>query len=714
MTSQIRVDEITNRSGLGTVTIYDNGFEFTGVTTFTEDVDITGGLTIGGVLTYEDVTNIDSVGVVTARGGLDVSDTGTPVNIDSTNSGLNKIHFKTGGTTSGYLGNSSTYFLSLSDSSGNQRVRHANSGLYQVLDTSGNVIHQMSGAGSIGIGTAPVGDLTVLTTGNGYIDISGSGGNGAEIKFLKKSDKSQTYTIQNNGGVNELVQHVVASTSGQYSWYIGGQSQSNLKLRITSTGTVGLCTVSPAARLHVHAPNTDLSTIRLSGTASNQVEYDIRQGIVGVNNAGFSIRDVTNSATRIAITAAGLVGIGEDSPDRLLHIKGASSTAYSGGSDTADYNFLKIENTTDDRSAGIFFQIGGNGEAAITATEVSDGATNITFQNRGGGVRSEKLRITSDGNIGIDKTDPYYKLHMSFSNATTSLSGGTGGNWGGDGIRIENVNTTVGSMSLAHFRTYDADWHIGNKYVTANNSDFIFSSESNERLRITSDGKMGVGTASPNHKLTLHNSGTGTFDALNITSGLTNSVGLQLGIDSASNVFFWHTANGGIKFATNNVERARVTNNGITFNGDTAADNALNDYEQGTWNPTMAFGGSSTGVSYSERQGIYVKIGNLVWASIVISLTSNGTGTGDVSITLPFTVGSNSENRGIGTLAYFAGFAGLNSNPNIYASSGGATTCRLQHLNNGGGGNGTQVTTLTHGNIGNTAGIRGAIMYTTI
>ena len=30
-------------------------------TTFTEDVDITGGLTIGGVLTYEDVTNIDSV-----------------------------------------------------------------------------------------------------------------------------------------------------------------------------------------------------------------------------------------------------------------------------------------------------------------------------------------------------------------------------------------------------------------------------------------------------------------------------------------------------------------------------------------------------------------------------------------------------------------------------------------------------------------------------
>ena len=73
MTSQIRVDEITNRSGLGTVTIYDNGFEFTGVTTFTENVDIEGNLTIGGVLTYEDTTNIDSVGVITARAGVHVT-----------------------------------------------------------------------------------------------------------------------------------------------------------------------------------------------------------------------------------------------------------------------------------------------------------------------------------------------------------------------------------------------------------------------------------------------------------------------------------------------------------------------------------------------------------------------------------------------------------------------------------------------------------------
>ena len=221
-----------------------------GVSTFAS-LNITGDLDVGGALTYEDVTNIDSVGVVTARSGLDVLDTGTPVSIDSTNGGLNKIHFKTGGTTSGYLGNSSVYFFSLSDNSGNQRVRHANNGLYQVLDTSGNVIHQMSGAGSIGIGTAPIGDLTVLTNGNGFVDVSGSGGNGAEIKFLKKSDKSTSYTIQNNGGGNELAQHVLSSGSGKYSWYIGGQGSSNIRLHISSSGNVGINSLSPKTDLDV-------------------------------------------------------------------------------------------------------------------------------------------------------------------------------------------------------------------------------------------------------------------------------------------------------------------------------------------------------------------------------------------------------------------------------------------------------------------------------
>ena len=424
MTSQIRVDEITNRSGLGTVTIYDNGFEFTGVTTFTENVDIEGNLTIGGVLTYEDVTNIDSVGVVTARGGLDVSDTGTPVNIDSTNSGLNKIHFKTGGTTSGYLGNNSTYFFSLSDSSGNQRVRHANSGLYQVLDTSGNVIHQMSGAGKIGIGTAPVGDLTVLTTSNGYVDISGSGGNGAEIKFLKKSDKSQTYTIQNNGGANELAQHVLASTSGQYSWYIGGQNQSNLKLRITSGGLIGIGTISPSGLIHAHAASgtqrsyleasASHSFLRLkSGSTSYNSGVEFFSGasnIANINGLGATgaLQFEVNGSERLRIDSSGRVAVGSNS-----YIGGAALAVLGTSNTPNTYGCFAIGRvganpTTGTALANIRLNGGAVGTrrgAEINAyadanwSDASSHPTRLTFHTVASGSTSatERLRITSGG-----------------------------------------------------------------------------------------------------------------------------------------------------------------------------------------------------------------------------------------------------------------------------------------------------------------------------
>ena len=73
--SRIRADRVTNKEGTG-APLFPNGIRVVGltslsnvvagVTTFTSDVSI------GGTLTYEDVTNIDSVGMVTARNGIKV------------------------------------------------------------------------------------------------------------------------------------------------------------------------------------------------------------------------------------------------------------------------------------------------------------------------------------------------------------------------------------------------------------------------------------------------------------------------------------------------------------------------------------------------------------------------------------------------------------------------------------------------------------------
>jgi len=203
----------------------------------------------------------------------------------------------------------------------------------------------------------------------------------------------------------------------------------------------------------------------------------------------------------------------------------------------------------------------------------------------------------------------------------------------------ERVRIT--SSGIVQLASDAVDFANGTGYITAKGSgDLVFRTTNSytERLRITSAGKMGVGTASPNHKLTLHDPGTGTFDALNITSGLTNSNGLQLGIDSTSDVFFWHTANGAIKFATNNVERIRVTNGGLDpstdavtdlgnsnkrfrdlylssgiFLGGTTSSNELDDYEEGSWTPT------TTQFAGYTSNGRYTKIGRIVYIEGVIA-----------------------------------------------------------------------------------------------
>lgn len=67
--------------------------------------------------------------------------------------------------------------------------------------------------------------------------------------------------------------------------------------------------------------------------------------------------------------------------------------------------------------------------------------------------------------------------------------------------------------------------------------------------------------------------------------------------------------------------------------------NTLDDYEEGTFTPSVTFGGVSTGVTYSKQVGKYTKIGNRVDAALEIILTSKGTATGALNIAgLPFVV----------------------------------------------------------------------------
>ena len=68
----------------------------------------------------------------------------------------------------------------------------------------------------------------------------------------------------------------------------------------------------------------------------------------------------------------------------------------------------------------------------------------------------------------------------------------------------------------------------------------------------------------------------------------------------------------------------------------------FNWYEEGTWTPTLQFGGATTGITYGTRFGQYTRIGRQVTLVARVVLTSKGSATGYASIVgLPFNAAAN-------------------------------------------------------------------------
>tara|TARA_Y100001951_G_C11128341_1_gene176786 strand:- start:150 stop:611 length:462 start_codon:yes stop_codon:yes gene_type:complete len=98
----------------------------------------------------------------------------------------------------------------------------------------------------------------------------------------------------------------------------------------------------------------------------------------------------------------------------------------------------------------------------------------------------------------------------------------------------------------------------------------------------------------------------------------------------------------------------RVTENGLTFGADTAAANALDDYETGTWTPVPK-GSSGSAGSHDVSNftggniGEYTKIGRQVTVTCYGSITNKGDYSGNAEVHgLPFTVGNQASNGCLG------------------------------------------------------------------
>jgi hypothetical protein len=199
--------------------------------------------------------------------------------------------------------------------------------------------------------------------------------------------------------------------------------------------------------------------------------------------------------------------------------------------------------------------------------------------------------------------------------------------------------------------TYDSLIKVGDNGPLSATGKFLSDGLGNDSILALSTARVGLGTAMPDAMLTLNGitpyirierTGVPTWQIQNNT--LVAAAGLSINnITNATTPFFINgtTDNVGIGTAAPAVKLDVVgqvrASTGILFGSDTAAANALDDYEEGTWTMGIAFGGASVGATYVNNTGRYTKIGRQVTASGYLALSDKGSSTGDATITgLPF------------------------------------------------------------------------------
>ena len=162
-------------------------------------------------------------------------------------------------------------------------------------------------------------------------------------------------------------------------------------------------------------------------------------------------------------------------------------------------------------------------------------------------------------------------------------------------------------------------------------------------------GSIKIATSPATGTWTLTVDGTGTAARLNASNVFTSAQVLPAGTVGAPALTTTGDTNTGvyfpgadrIGFATGGVIRGSWTTNGLCFGTDTAAANALDDYEEGTWTP-LAADASSGGNTTTTGTGHYTKIGRKVIALFNISnINTTGMTAGNIFYIqgLPFSVG---------------------------------------------------------------------------